>query len=72
MKKIKTVIFDLGGVYFTDGTKGAPVYVTTNYDENVHYTVIAIHSYGHSAYSRGTRITPDLLQFGNSILELRY
>lgn len=47
----------------TDKTKGAPVYVTTNYDENVHYTVIAIHSYGHSAYSRGTRITPDLLQF---------
>jgi len=23
MKDIKTVIFDLGGVYFTDGTKGA-------------------------------------------------
>ena len=23
MKDIKTIIFDLGGVYFTDGTKGA-------------------------------------------------
>ena len=37
MKEIKTVIFDLGGVYFTDGTKGAIKTISErwNLDPNV-------------------------------------
>lgn len=34
MKNIRTVIFDLGGVYFTDGTKGAIDIISKNWNLN--------------------------------------
>lgn len=56
--------------YTTSGNSGSPVYITENYNGEMYYSVIAIHSRGfeqnglNNVY--GTRITTDILKFYRS------